>query len=630
MRLRCQTCMVGAWKVLRDGCPSMRSDQHVTQDESAPRVLQQDEDVLWEQVQEVIPHMLKFNRKGREDSSLSSVGLLHLCSRMMMDISEADLNRLFLEHDKDCDGGLNAAELFDAAKTHNFFKNLIRVVLAAADFRVGKDYDYCRSTIENYVESEGGDEAAGITPISADKALHARRVQWQDAVLRRLLPKRRPQKEPWLILGLAMPEALPEKVLGWLFHQQILPTGDMVELSIDLLTQLFPELPLYIDRHHGFVSGAELVRHEANMLEKKALEALMDARQHVWMPCEPSDTHHAISVIQGIPKQTDYKIAVIDFRIDPPALPKRHREAARKTGRLAPLPTVPQIPQQEELEVLTASANFFARIDCSKDIPVLLRVESADASKCWPVLRSCFDSQVRMLQPGKFPNALRPLQLSRMWCGKLLLGQAKLEPFLQLDLLHFGAEMGFSQSARRLVDVLGVNAPLKLALSIVGNAIPGHMKGAVFEEAEESVRLAWLHGCASSGLPSLTAQFLQDHDVAASSSLITALTVGCFVHFNKKGAASLIDLPSDQPSQSFLQFGLPRSLSARAMSQLGQRWQPVSEEELLQGGANLECWLAPGEAVDGRMLIGGAFAYTLIPEVAAVVGSTAIYFEVLS
>eukprot|EP00913_Durusdinium_trenchii_P033648 g31498.t1 len=163
------------------------------------------------------------------------------------------------------------------------------------------------------------------------------------------------------------------------------------------------ELPLYIDRHHGFVSGAELVRHEANMLEKKALEALMDARQHVWMPCEPSNTHHAISVIQGIPKQTDYKIAVIDFRIDPPALPKRHREAARKTGRLAPLPTTWL---------------------CFQDIPVLLRVESADASKCWPVLRSCFDSQVRMLQPGKFPNALRPLQLSRMWCGKLLLGQA--------------------------------------------------------------------------------------------------------------------------------------------------------------------------------------------------------------
>eukprot|EP00434_Breviolum_minutum_P016729 symbB.v1.2.014752.t1/scaffold1081.1/size139474/9 len=202
LRMACRTCFAGAWKVLcrRFGEGSTAALEEV---DGATAVWHQDEAELWAQVQQAFPHLLKFNSKGREEPSLSAIGLLHLC---------ADVNRLFAESDKDCDGGLNMEELFEASKKIDFFRNLLSVILAAAEFRVGKDYDYSKSTIQNYMVCKGGDAAAGaLKDVDAADILHERRVRWQESILQRWLPKRSPQKGPWLIIGLALPQALPEQ-----------------------------------------------------------------------------------------------------------------------------------------------------------------------------------------------------------------------------------------------------------------------------------------------------------------------------------------------------------------------------------------------------------------------------------
>lgn len=637
--MACRTCFAGAWKVLcrRFGEGSTAALEEV---DGATAVWHQDEAELLAQVQQAFPHLLKFNTKGREEPSLSAIGLLHLCSRMMMDISEADVNRLFAECDKDCDGGLNMEELFEASKKIDFFRNLLSVILAAAEFRVGKDYDYSKSTIQNYMVCKGGDAAAGaLKDVDSADILHERRVRWQESILQRWLPKRSPQKGPWLIIGLALPQALPEQVLAWLFNRNILPIGDFVEVSVDLFSQLMPELPLYIDRHGSFREGRCFVRQEAELLERRALEAVMDAQQNVWMPCLPGEAHHAVSLLQGLHRKMDYKIAVFDFRMDSTVMSKR-RKALRKTGRMLPVSAGPQIPSQEDIESLESFANVSARIQCDEEIPVLLRVQFANASGCWPVLHNSFlPKQVEGTRAGMFPNALRPLHFQRVKGGNLLVGEADLD-HLVIDVLHFGAETGCLQSARKLVAAIPIlQAPVKLKLSPVGKQLqlPGvsvqeENQAPTRSKEDEITSFAWLHGLSTAGF-FVSSQFLQDLEVATSSPVVAILT-GCLVHFTKKGKLAFIDIPMGQPLESSqkskhsLQFGTARSMSARVTTELGQRWQPVSEEGLCKGGAELECWLHPGEVVDGRTLAGG-FAYKLLPQVAAQVGSRSIYFEVL-
>ncbi|CAE8665970.1 unnamed protein product, partial [Polarella glacialis] len=651
-----------------------------------------DEVSIEKQVQDAFPRFAKFQPGFSKDAGISAVGLRYLCSQLAMDISEADLDRLFLESDLDCNGRLSLPELVEGCRKHRFFTNLIGVMNAAAAFRVGRSFDYSRSTREGYANAksaahEGGEacslefnpsssfqgarpgwvfklgaqglgyyfdseiaihvassdvEATTTTTVELDNNSNYRddRASWQRRVVLQSLPLTAHPgagaaatdtgARPWAIFTLATPGALPEEALSWMSQKGLLPLKQLAKVSTDYFVQRFPELPLYV-RQHGYPQGTTFLREEAELLEGEALEVAASQGHHVWTCCAPSDAHRLRAVLQALRQHhPEYRIAVLDIRADAAALQRRYRSVVRHTGRAVPLEA--KAPAAADLQALAARADFLARIDHSEDIPVLIRIETAEDEGSWPTLSRIFTDcagqgavcSARVL--AQFPHALRPLRFVRLPVSEnVLVGKADEQQHISIDLRVFGSAMGCALTAKRLSKALGqlASRSVHLLLSSLSQELPG---GNV--PAENAEWFAWLHGLGDAADGELlSGAWLRNHGIDPQNLLICLLCQGCLVHLNKKGMPVAIDVPTTRPSECLLQFGTPRALPTKFVDELGKdgRWQPVAEEKLRRGGAAEECWLPPGE-----MAAAGAFAYRLSKEAEVLAGHAAIYFEVLN
>merc|ERR1719240_530150 len=78
----------------------------------------------------------------------------------------------------------------------------------------------------------------------------------------------------------------------------------------------------------------EMVRNEALFLERLSLEVVMRLGQHVWLECEPTDIQRLIRMLPAIrARHPDYRVAVIDIKVDEEPACLRHRDVIRQTGR---------------------------------------------------------------------------------------------------------------------------------------------------------------------------------------------------------------------------------------------------------------------------------------------------------
>lgn len=622
--------------------------------------------------QAAFPAFAKFQRDFHEAQAISFQGLRTLCAELEMDITEVELERLFVQADRDGDLLLSVQELSNAAQDCPFLGNLVNVVTAASAMRIGKAYDYERTTCENHAgqqlpgEREGGEATAeaaahlltfwlgfpdaATLSVACEEVAVARRAMpsqrevsafslersvWQHAVVARDAAPGSTQEKPWLIVTLSQLEGYPDKVLTWMSAQGFLPgCHQLRRLSAEAYAQCVPEFPCFV-RHHGALGAYAFVREEAEFLQALACELAMSRLQHVWLECRQDDAVRLTGLLRRLrERHSGYKLALLDVRTDAEALVREKRGALRRFGRK--VADTRGASDECKLLPLITQCHFAARIDNSENQPVLEHVQCCDGSGCWQAIQAQFSRLApSMLDSALFPRALPPLRLQRCKLPGSML-QVGLEDKTPgrycIDLDHFGQITVCPLAARRLKLAMGHVAatPLELHTGPVQACPPGGSSGAVvFEEKAAGERIK---GCMWVTCPT-AAKSAIDIPVDDEEALVVRfLMLGAFAYVNEKGLIQDLDIPTRQSAVFYLQFGAARPLGSAAADVLsnGGRWCPVGDADLRRRGAISYCWLVAGEFVgDHRVPSGGAFAYQLGPQAASIAGSEAVYFAVI-
>lgn len=121
-----------------------------------------------------------------------------------MEVTEVEANRLFDKIDTAQQGVFTEEQFMKALVTMRWLRSLIRVFAATemGDFDVAPDYDYSRTTTENYCASGTHfvGEYADIRS-TRDYSWHSNytpeRQLWQDIAINSCLGKTQPQARPW-------------------------------------------------------------------------------------------------------------------------------------------------------------------------------------------------------------------------------------------------------------------------------------------------------------------------------------------------------------------------------------------------------------------------------------------------
>lgn len=567
-----------------------------------------------------------------EVRGIGSLGLRDMCALLAMDISVADLDRVFAEADKDRDCLLNDGEFREAAQTTAFFSNLVKTMTAASGFQVGRHYDYLRSTRENYDETCDQEHTCTLEAnesfrqelASARQAMPSgryakARAAWQDAVVARSLPLAPAQHRPWAVLTMGPDGAFPGDALEWLAKHGFLPLSQVVAISAADFAQQLPELPLYLRQ-----GRQEHVQEEAQFMESLALEVAASRRQHIWASFEVSSARRVAEIITRLRvRHPAYHVAVFDVRADIEVIRQRHRAVLRQTGR-GKQPHA-ELPDSEAAADLSALADLLARVDNSEE-PVLLSLETADRSGCWHALARRIEGAVpSSMEVRAFPFALPPLRLERVDINERVLERLP-EPLhlgprrLRVDMQYFGSAMCAFQTSKLISAALEISH-VDLVLAARSSTAPG---GGQIEKREDA-HFAWLHG-----LPGkITRSWLQQHDINPDNLLTRLLRHGCLLHFDAQDMPSCMHVWTDAPSEVYLQFSKMFRLCDSDMMELQLQWTPCAScrEELR--GAVAECWLAPGSRLSNQPFPGGGFAFKLDAAASAVAGCEAVAFAIL-
>jgi len=160
----------------------------------------------------------------------------------------------------------------------------------------------------------------------------------------------------------------------------------------------------------------------------------------------------------------------------------------------------------------------------------------------------------------------------------------------------------------------------------------------LIEFGEKVESCAWLYGHRdihnSCHADILSKDNLEKLGVDPHCLIARLLRHGGLVQFggNTEGRKALfIDVPTEAPSATYLQFAPPQRICLNAVAALVDRWQPVTDDRLRREGGLQECWILPGEELPGFDAVkSGGFAYMLDDQAAAIVGSSAVFYRILT
>ena len=256
-----------------------------------------------------------------------------------------------------------------------------RVSLAGASFRVDANYDFARSTRDNY---QAGPSDAGAADASSYAAIRAQldaayhgtysraRRQFQDRLVDAVvdLPAAEPRSAPWIVFTAGAMGAGKTHVMDWLCERGVLPL--MVPIDADLFKAALPEWAGYVSRDP--LTAGFHTRRESGYLVELAQEASLRARQHVWVDGSLRDGEWYQQVFARIrARHPAYRIAILYVAADRDTVYRRIAARAEETGRHVPRAEVDdslaRVPKS--VERLAAQVEFLAGIDNSTDAPQL-------------------------------------------------------------------------------------------------------------------------------------------------------------------------------------------------------------------------------------------------------------------
>lgn len=305
---------------------------------------------------------------------------------------------------------------FQAAGKMRWLRSLIRLFIAGFEYQftfvVAKDYDFTKSTTDNY-RSQAASFSGPFADIrsSLDYSYHAHyteaRQRWQDQAVRACIGKTDPQTRPWMIFTCGAFGAGKGHVLTWLSHQGLFPLEYIVHIDPDFFKRVMPEWKGYLSNNVEFAGSA--THHESGYIQEIATEAALRERQHIWVDGSLKDYVWYTQYFDDVRRRyRHYRIAIIHVTATEEEIRKRIRIRGEQTGRMIPEADIVRSLRDPEIsiKVLARQCDLVVRFDNSDGTPKLLSVEDHSGNLQRGLYRH-FGVITRQLAP--FPQGLGPL-----------------------------------------------------------------------------------------------------------------------------------------------------------------------------------------------------------------------------
>lgn len=175
-----------------------------------------------------------------------------------------------------------------------WLRSLAKLIVAVDmnNFPVSEQYDYSKSTTENYrtTTMEFTGDFADIRA-RLDYNWHSNyvpeRQKWQDFAIRSCLGKTEPHARPWIIYTCGPMGVGKGHVLSWLSQRGFFPVEYIAHIDPDFFKRIMPEWRTYVSNNKEFAGTA--CHQESGYLQEIAQEVGMRERQHIWVDGSLSD-----------------------------------------------------------------------------------------------------------------------------------------------------------------------------------------------------------------------------------------------------------------------------------------------------------------------------------------------------
>eukprot|EP00752_Nemacystus_decipiens_P007227 g6468.t1 len=246
------------------------------------------------------------------------------------------------------------------------------------DWQVPLDYDYTKSTCENYRSAVAVNDVSQYQSVRATRdhdyhgAYTRERQLFQDSLVKDVVGASSRKEHPWIVFTAGAMGAGKSHTIQWMSEKGYFPLPDIVTVDPDEFKTSFPEWPEYVRRCPD--TAGELTRRESGYLVEIAQETAMNEMKNVWVDGSLRDSKWYEQVFEEIRKNhPTYRIAILYVHANEKMVLDRARRRAEETGRVVPEAEIKdslhRVPRT--VAILMPKADFVAHIKNDGDHPRL-------------------------------------------------------------------------------------------------------------------------------------------------------------------------------------------------------------------------------------------------------------------
>jgi len=375
-----------------------------------------------------------------QDECLRKTDFVETIERLEVDLAGHEVNRVWSILDPGQRESIDFEDFCVAVRLRSFLKNVLSTVCMRSHmkFTIPKDYDYTKSTAENYCGAADEKPVGLFAEIRKlrDHTYHntytEQRQLWQDSLVKIVVTKTSIQLRPWLIFTAGSPGAGKGHVMRWMSKNEVLPLEEVVHIDPDYVKQLMPEWKGYVELDGS--SAGSMCHKESGYVQEICLEVALRHKQNTWVDGSLADGDFYAKLFADVRNRfPEYRIAVFYVHASPERIRSRNLYRALETGRLFPenLLSEKMVSPWISLQQLTPFCDFIASIR-NEETPVLESFQSVDRSGDYSNIMRIFSSYI---VENEFPYTLPPLLLTSVWSVPYG-ARTDVEPIISQDIFN--------------------------------------------------------------------------------------------------------------------------------------------------------------------------------------------------
>ena len=328
--------------------------------------------------------------------TMSEAAFMSCMESLHLDLSRVEISRVWRQVDEDQNGHITEDQFLEAITKRRFLRRIASLYLPATaeegaengTFAVPEDYDWSRSTADNYRGGGGGGEQHHFGEFAKfrekmDYEYHSvateQRQLWQDRVIKSVAERNEGVEFPWIVYTCGPMGAGKGYALSWMSEMGYFPLEQIVHVDADHFKTCMPEWAGYVERDAA--AAGTMCHKESGFLQEIAQEVAMSQGQNVWIDGSLRDGEWFAMVFDDIRGRfPNYRIAIFVIETSEDLAWERCQSRAAKTGRAIPKSLFLDSYTQPDhvLRMLTPKVDFIARIDNEKSTPRLKAFEVSE------------------------------------------------------------------------------------------------------------------------------------------------------------------------------------------------------------------------------------------------------------